>query len=67
MQAQVQFTDRDRINRDSLVENEQLLVITLEHMGSRVSVQTLIVHIESFYAWMRIPVPRDLSCSIRRA
>lgn len=57
----VQFVQEDRINRDSLTQNEKLIIQTLNHLGTRVCVQTLEVHIESFYCLMNIPVPRDMT------
>ena len=35
--------------------------MALSHLGTRVGVQTLEVHIESFYCLMNIPVPRHFT------
>ncbi len=59
LRAQVHFASKDAINRDTCVENEVLLSHTLKHLGTRVSVQTLEVHIESCYCLQSIAIPRD--------
>ena len=42
-----------------MVQNELVVTHTLNHLGTRVGVATLEVHVESFYALMNIPIPRD--------
>ena len=37
------------------------MIETLNHLGTRVCIQTLEVHIESCYCLMNIPVPRNLT------
>ena len=54
--AKVQFKEGNIINRDTLVHNEQLLTECLSHLGTRVSIRTLELHIRSCYDFMKIPV-----------
>ena len=58
MWHKVTFDREDAINRDTCVKNEYALTLALKHLGTRVCVQTLEVHIESFYCLMNIPIPR---------
>ena len=51
--------DEKTISRDTCCQNEQLLVITLKHLGTRICVSNLEFHIASLYELMNIPVPRD--------
>lgn len=62
---EVHFSDSQIINRSTLVENEHLVTLALTHLGTRVSVKTLDVHIQSLYELMQINVPRDLTLLIK--
>ena len=62
---EVQFTDTQTITRSTLVDNEHLVTLALTHLGTRVSVKTLDVHIQSMYDLMQINVPRDLTLLIK--
>lgn len=46
------------ITRHALVENEDLVTKALTHLGTRVSVKVLEVHVQSLYELMGINVPR---------
>lgn len=39
------------------MENELVLTLLLQHLGSRVAVKTLEVHVRSFYDLLQINVP----------
>lgn len=56
--AKVQFDQRAGINRETVAQNSQLVSLTLKHIGSRVTVNTLEVHIQSFYDLMHINANR---------
>ena len=43
------------------MQNEHVLTLALTHLGTRVTIQTLEVHIESFYTLMNVPIPRALT------
>ena len=57
--AQVQFQEKNLISRETLVKNEALVTITLSHLGTRVCVRSLEVHIQALYDLMQIVVPRS--------
>ena len=45
-----------RVTREALVENEKVLAITMEHVGTRVGVDTLALHVRSLYELMGVLV-----------
>lgn len=47
-----------RISRGTIDFNEALLKPVIQHIGSRVGVDVLQIHIEALYAIMQIPVDR---------
>lgn len=50
----------DGILRTTLVENEVALTHLLKHLGPRVAVKTLEVHVRGFYDLLQINVPGGL-------
>lgn len=58
--SKVQFDDSNSITRATLVQNEKLVTLALEHVGTRVSVRTLEVHVQSLYSLMEVNVPGHL-------
>ena len=63
---EVLFTDTQSITRSTLVDNEHLVTLALTHLGTRVSVKTLDVHVQSMYDLMQINVPRDLTLLVKK-
>ena len=58
--AEVRLDDAGEVSRMTLIENEVVVTITLSHVGTRVSVKTLELHIQSLYDLMGISVPSSL-------
>ncbi len=56
---EVKFGDEKTISRDTCCENEQVLTLCLKHLGTRVCVNNLDVHITSLYDLMKISIPRS--------
>lgn len=48
------------VNRDVLVENFDILYHALSELGTRVSVKTCEVHLQSLYDYMEVPIRCDL-------
>ncbi|CAK9021625.1 Uncharacterized protein SCF082_LOCUS15424 [Durusdinium trenchii] len=46
-----------KINRDTVVENEQLINMTMRHLGTRVTISNLELHLRSFYDLMSVNIP----------
>lgn len=44
------------VTRDGLINNEIVLVPAINHIGSRVSLQVMNLHLQSLYELMEIPV-----------
>ena len=44
------------VTRDALVNNEKVLTHAIKHLGSRVSVDVLYLHLSSFYEFMECPL-----------
>ena len=51
--CQVQFTGK-RITRDTVQANLNLVKTTISHLGTRVGIPTLEVHIQSFFDFMNM-------------
>lgn len=49
------------VTRDALINNASVLISAINHVGSRVSVDVLNLHIKSLYDFMDIPVDGFLS------
>jgi hypothetical protein len=49
------------VTRDALVNNERVLTHTINHVGSRVSVDVLYLHLSSLYDFMECPLQ---SCTL---
>ena len=56
MPAEVKFGN-DGILRQSIVDNELVLMHALSHLGSRIAVKTLDVHVKAFYDLLQVNVP----------
>ena len=54
IQAKVQFYEKHGINRETVAHNKVLVSLTLSHLGSRVTVGTLELHVRAFYDLMRL-------------
>lgn len=52
----------DRVSRDTVVENERLMVHCINHIGSRVSVDVLAMHLASLYDFMKTNLQGDFPC-----
>lgn len=46
-----------RVTREALVQNEKLLELAMEHLGSRVGVDVLSLHVRSLYDFMGVLAP----------
>ena len=44
------------ITRDGLCNNERVLTHSINHLGSRVGVDVLAMHLQSLYDFMTIPI-----------
>ena len=53
------MSDNKMVTRGELVDNEELVTKALSHLGCRVSVKVLEVHVASLYELMSLNVPRD--------
>lgn len=58
---EVQFGEMQIINRETLVQNEVLITIALTHLGTRVSIRSLEIHIRATYDLMTLAVPSALA------
>ena len=54
LQAKVQFDPKHGINRENVAHNKVLVSLALSHLGTRVTVNTLELHIRAFYDLMRL-------------
>jgi hypothetical protein len=61
--AKVQYDELTGINRDTVSQNRELVSLTLKHLGTRMAVSTLEVHIRAFYDLMHLNVGSTLSKS----
>ena len=52
-QCKVQFTG-SRVTRDTLEGNSKLVSTAIRHIGTRVAIPTLEVHIQSFFDYMNM-------------
>ena len=50
-----------RISRGTIEHNEGLLAVVIQHVGSRVGVDTLYFHVEALYKIMNLPADSILS------
>lgn len=44
------------VTRDGVVNNEKVLEIAINHVGSKVSVPTLHMHLHALYDFMDVPI-----------
>ena len=58
--TEVRTDETGIVTRKTLMDNEALTTLTLNHVGTRVGIRTLEVHIQSVYDLMRINVPGGL-------
>ena len=58
--TEVRVDDSGVVTRNTLTDNEVLVTVTLSHVGTRVGIKTLEVHLGSLYDLMRITVPGSL-------
>ena len=52
------------VTRDALVKNSKVLILTIQHLGPRVGVPTLNLHLKSFYELIGVPVDGGLKSSV---
>ena len=54
--AKVQFDSAQGVNRETVAKNRELVHLTLNHLGTRMSVGTIEVHIRAFYDLMHLNI-----------
>lgn len=54
------------ISRDSLVQNEKILSLAIQHVGSRVSVPVVYQHLDSFYNFISVPMDSGMAVLFQR-
>lgn len=60
--TKVQFDDKAGVNRETVAQNRMLVTLTLQHLGTRMTIGVLEMHIQSFYDLMNINVSRASFC-----
>ena len=48
------------VTRDGMVNNERVLTLAINHLGSRVSVDVVYLHIQSFYDFIQLPIDSSM-------
>ena len=51
--AQVRLDDRGNVARNALIEKEILVTLTLSHVGTKVAIKMLDLHLQSLFVLMR--------------
>ena len=60
--AKVQFDPKVGVNRGTVIDNHHVVNLTLKHLGTRVTVSALELHIRAFYDLMHLNPGGALIC-----